>query len=125
MKQFLKTNWMILSGGVIVLLFIIGILYYNHQPEDTVSTGNISLELNDIINEYKQTSSELKTMMTSYKEESDPELKQKYIAKIGLKYNDLSQLSNEYNSKSETKITTPTLDDFSSMTLDQLLELSF
>lgn len=68
---------------------------------------------------------DLKDLIDAHKNETDLQLKQIYIAQIGYQHNELSLKANEYNSKSETKINILSLDEFSKLSIDEILKLSF
>ena len=127
MRNFLQNRSVGINIVLIVLIIVLGGVYYVYHSDTPIVTdkGHISLELNGIINNYMKSCSELKSLMTSYKSETNIKIQQQYIAQIGLKHNELSQIVNEYNSKSETKIKIPTLEDFSNLSLDEILNLSF
>jgi hypothetical protein len=127
MRKFLQSRSVRVNIVLVILIIGLGVFYYVYHSDTPTPTdkGHVSLELNGIINTYTQSCSELKSLMESYKSETNIKIQQQYIAQIGLKHNELSQIANEYNSKSETKIKIPTLDDFSKLSLDEILKLSF
>ena len=127
MRNFLQNRSVGINIVLIVLIITLGVFYYvyhSDRPSER-DKGYVSLELNGIINNYIKSCSELKSLMISYKSETNIKIKQQYIAQIGLKHNKLSQIANDYNSKSETKIKIPTLEEFSNLNMDEILKLSF
>lgn len=129
MLQQLKHKKIIIISitSVIILSLCSYIIYlhYKDKPEPIKTQGEISLELNSLINDYNYKCKELKDLTSLYNDTTIKEEQQRYMLRIGSKYNELQKLANSYNSKSNSKINIPIMDDFFNKSLEELIKMSF